>query len=62
MTPDEGPTTTGDGMASTEMIQENLEKWLLSTAREHMLKDPSLEDNRPGIPVIQEPKTANVTY
>ena len=60
--PDESTGPPAAEGATTELTQENLEKWILDTAREHMLKDNSTEDSIPGVPVMHEPKTANLTY
>ena len=42
------------------MAQEELERWILETARDHMLKDPSTEDNVAGVIVRHEPKAAHL--
>lgn len=55
-------TEASTGGSSTEMAQEDLEKWILSTARKHLMKDPSPEDNIPGMPVRHQPMAANLTY
>ena len=56
------PTSTLAPGVTTELTADNLEKWVLETAREHLLKNPSTEDNSPGFPVRHEPKSANLTY
>lgn len=57
----EKKSTTSSPGVTTELTQDNLEWWIIQTAREHPMNQSSMEDTIPGNEAIKPVKSKNET-